>query len=74
MLNSTSSNNPTSVRIMDNGRLILEAILLLQHKAAKPQRIPIWVYLIDYTLTALYLGCYGYGVYSIIKYLINLIL
>ena len=53
---------------MDKGNEMLEAILLLQEMDT-PQKLPLSHYVLDYTLTALYLTAYGSGIYLIIKWL-----
>ncbi len=66
-----SSNTPLSnLRNMQKGRLILEAILLLQASDVKSKRLPLWHYALDYTLTLVYLSLYGYTIYSLIDWLI----
>ena len=53
---------------MDKGNEMLEAILLLQEMDT-PQKLPLSHYVLDYTLTALYLIAYGSGIYLIINWL-----
>tara|TARA_R110000803_G_scaffold37025_1_gene79720 strand:+ start:8043 stop:8210 length:168 start_codon:yes stop_codon:yes gene_type:complete len=53
---------------MDKGNKILEAILLLQ-ELDTPKKIPLYHYALDYTLTLIFLGAYGYGVYLLINWI-----
>ena len=62
-----TNHNPNNI-IMDKGNEMLEAILLLQEMDT-PQKLPLSHYVLDYTLTALYLTAYGSGIYLIIKWL-----
>lgn len=54
--------------LMDKGNKILEAILLLQQMDT-PQKLPMYHYALDYTLTAIFLFAYGSGIYALIKWL-----
>ena len=67
MLSKYIFTNPY-YNIMDKGNEMLEAILLLQEMDT-PQKLPLSHYVLDYTLTALYLIAYGSGIYLIIKWL-----
>tara|TARA_R100001230_G_C5615781_1_gene126297 strand:- start:545 stop:763 length:219 start_codon:yes stop_codon:yes gene_type:complete len=72
MLSSGLTSNPpvNNLRKMDKGRLILEAILLLQASDVKSKRLPLWHYALDYSLTLVFLSLYGFGIYSLIDWLI----
>ncbi len=53
---------------MSKGHDILESITLLQ-KMDTPKKLPIYHYVLDYSLTALFLALYGWGIYAIINWL-----
>ena len=53
---------------MDKGNEMLEAILLLQQMDT-PQKLPLYHYVMDYTLTAIFLTAYGFGIYNLINWL-----
>ncbi len=59
--------NPNNI-IMDKGNEMLEAILLLQEMDT-PQKLPLYHYVMDYTLTAIFLSLYGWGIYALINWL-----
>lgn len=52
---------------MDKGRYILEAIMLLQKSGDTPPKLPLYHYILDYSLTIILLTCYGYGVYKLLE-------
>ena len=49
--------------------ILLESIQLLQNEGKKPKKLPVWHYLIDYSLTAIFLYAYLYTIYLIIYWL-----
>ena len=53
---------------MDKGQDILQTILLLQEYDT-PKKIPMYHYALDYTLTAIFLSLYAWGIYSLINWL-----
>jgi hypothetical protein len=59
--------NP-NYNIMDKGNEMLEAILLLQEMDT-PQKLPMYHYALDYTLTAIFLSLYAWGIYALINWL-----
>jgi hypothetical protein len=58
----------TKYNIMDKGEEILKSILLLQQMDT-PKKIPMYHYALDYTLSAIFLFAYGFGIYALIKWL-----
>ena len=58
----------TNYNIMDKGNEMLEAILLLQEMDT-PQKLPLYHYVMDYTLTAIFLSLYAWGIYALINWL-----
>ena len=58
----------TNYNIMDKGNEMLEAILLLQEMDT-PKKIPMYHYALDYTLTAIFLSLYAWGIYALINWL-----
>lgn len=62
-----TNHNPNNIR-MNKGNEMLEAILLLQQMDT-PQKLPLYHYAIDYTLTAIFLTAYGFGIYNLINWL-----
>ena len=67
MLSKYIYTNPY-YNIMDKGNEMLEAILLLQEMDT-PKKIPMYHYAIDYTLTAIFLSLYAWGIYSLINWI-----
>ncbi len=67
MLSKYIYTNP-NYNIMDKGNEMLEAILLLQEMDT-PQKLPMYHYAIDYTLTAIFLSLYAWGIYALINWL-----
>ena len=55
--------------LMNKGNEILEAIVLLQEYDT-PKKIPMYHYALDYTLTAIFLSLYAWGIYSLINWLV----
>jgi len=53
---------------MDKGEEILKSILLLQQMDT-PQKLPMYHYALDYTLSAIFLFAYGSGIYALINWL-----
>jgi len=58
----------TYYNIMDKGQDILQTIMLLQ-QYDKPKKLPMYHYAFDYTLTAIFLSLYAWGIYSIISWI-----
>ena len=58
----------TKHHIMNKGTEMLESILLLQQMDT-PQKIPMYHYVLDYTLTAIFLTAYGFTFYALINWL-----
>ena len=52
---------------MTNHKYMMEAIQLLQHHKIKSKRLPLWHYVLDYSLTLIFLSLYGAVVYWIIS-------
>jgi len=67
MLSKYIYTNP-NYNIMDKGNEMLEAILLLQEMDT-PKKIPMYHYALDYTLTAIFLSLYAWGIYALINWL-----
>lgn len=67
MLPKYIHTNPNN-NIMDKGNEMLEAILLLQEMDT-PQKLPMYHYALDYTLTAIFLSLYAWGIYALINWL-----
>jgi len=67
MLSKYIYTNP-NYNIMDKGNEMLEAILLLQEMDT-PQKLPMYHYALDYTLTAIFLSLYAWGIYALINWL-----
>ncbi len=53
----------------DKARTLIESIQLLQNEGKKPLKIPMWHYLLDYSLTAIFLFAHVYTIYFIIDWL-----
>ena len=62
-----TNHNPNNI-IMDKGNEMLEAILLLQEMDTPP-KLPLYHYVMDYTLTAIFLSLYAWGIYALINWL-----
>ena len=67
MLSKYIYTNP-NYNIMDKGNEMLEAILLLQEMDT-PKKLPMYHYALDYTLTAIFLSLYAWGIYALINWL-----
>lgn len=67
MLSEYIHTNP-EYNIMNKGQEILESITLLQEYDT-PQKLPMYHYALDYTLTAIFLSLYAWGIYALIKWL-----
>ena len=67
MLSKYIYTNPNN-NIMDKGNEMLEAILLLQEMDT-PKKLPMYHYALDYTLTAIFLSLYAWGIYALINWL-----
>jgi len=55
---------------MKKAEILLESIQLLQNEGKKPLKLPLSHYVLDYTLTTIFLSLYGYSIYWLITSLI----